>query len=85
MTDVALGNVFGTIAHFAAFNAGVIALVRPIELDSVSRHLHLPVSAASVLVLAGLTGRRRGLSRLDGALLLVLYGAYIAAAIALSS
>ena len=83
--DVALGNVFGTIAHFAAFNAGVIALVRPIQLDSVSRHLHLPVAAASVLVLAALTGRRRGLTRLDGALLIVLYGAYIAAAIALSS
>jgi cation:H+ antiporter len=83
--DVALGNVFGTIAHFAAFNAGVITLVRPIQLDSASRHLHLPVAAASVLVLAGLTGRRRGLSRLDGGLLLVLYGVYIAAAIALSS
>jgi cation:H+ antiporter len=83
--DVALGNVFGTIAHFAAFNAGLIVLVRPIELDSVSRHLHLPVAAASVLLLAGLTGWHRGLSRLDGALLLALYGCYIAAAISLSS
>jgi len=82
--DVALGNVFGTIAHFAAFNAGLIALVRPIQLDSVSRHLHLPVAAASVLVLAGLTRRHRGLSRLDGAVLLALYGGYIAAAISLS-
>jgi cation:H+ antiporter len=83
--DVALGNVLGTIAHFAAFNAGLIVLVRPIELDSVSRHLHLPVAAASVLFLAGLTGWHRGLSRLDGALLLALYGGYIAAAISLSS
>jgi cation:H+ antiporter len=82
--DVALGNVFGTIAHFAAFNAGVIVLVRPIQLDSVSRHLHLPVAAASVLLLAGLTGWHRGLSRLDGALLLALYGGYVAAAISLS-
>jgi cation:H+ antiporter len=83
--DVALGNVFGTVAHFAAFNAGVIALVRPIELDSVSRHLHLPVAAASVLVLASLARWHGGLSRLDGALLLALYGGYIAAAISLSS
>jgi cation:H+ antiporter len=82
--DVALGNVFGTIAHFAAFNAGLIALVRPIQLDSVSRHLHLPVAAASVLVLAGLTRRHRGLSRLDGAVLLALYAGYIAAAISLT-
>jgi cation:H+ antiporter len=83
--DVALGNVFGTIAHFAAFNAGVIALVRPIQLDSVSRNLHLPVAAASVFLLAGLTRWHRGLARLDGALLLALYGGYIAAAISLSS
>lgn len=82
--DVALGNVFGTVAHFAAFNAGVIALVRPIELDAVSRHLHLPFAAASVLLLAVLTGWHRGLSRLDGALLLALYGGYVAAAISLS-
>jgi cation:H+ antiporter len=83
--DVALGNVFGTIAHFAAFNAGLIALVRPIQLDSVSRHLHLPVAAASVLLLVGLTRWHRGLARLDGALLLALYGGYVAAAISLSS
>jgi len=83
--DVALGNSFGTIAHFAAFNAGVIALVRPIHLDSVSRHLHLPVAAVSVLVLAALTRRRRGLTRLDGACLLALYCGYVVAAIWLSS
>jgi cation:H+ antiporter len=83
--DVALGNVFGTIAHFAAFNAGVIVLVRPIDLDSTTLHLHLPVAAGSVLVLAALAAWRRGLSRLDGVFLLALYAAYIAAAIALST
>jgi cation:H+ antiporter len=83
--DVALGNVFGTIAHFAAFNAGVIVLVRPIDLDSTTLHLHLPVAAGSVLVLVALAGWRRGLSRLDGVFLLALYAGYIAAAIALST
>jgi cation:H+ antiporter len=83
--DVALGNVFGTIAHFAAFNAGLIALVRPIHLDSASLHLHLPAAAASVLVLATLTAWERGLRRRDGALLLALYGGYIAAAISVST
>ena len=83
--DVALGNIVGTIAHFAAFNAGVIALARPIHLDSTSHHLHLPVSAASVLTLSALTARRRGLGRRDAALLLSLYAAYVAAAILLST
>jgi cation:H+ antiporter len=81
--DVALGNIFGTIVHFAALNAGVIALVRPIELDSATRHLHLPVAALSVLLLAAAVAARRGLSRADGALLLAVYAAYVAASILL--
>src|SRR5207302_8016112 len=74
--DVALGNILGTIAHFAAFNAGVIALVRPISLDGPSRHLHLPFAAASPALLASLLWLRRGrLGRLDGLLLVALYAA----------
>lgn len=83
--DVALGNIFGTIAHFAAFNAGIIALVRPIHLDAASRHLHLPVATASVLVLTALTRSRGELSRLEGTILLVLYAGYVAAAITISA
>jgi cation:H+ antiporter len=83
--DIALGNVFGTIAHFAAFNAGIITLVRPIHLDAASRYLHLPVAAASVLLLATLTAQRRGLRRLDGTILLTLYASYVAAAISVST
>lgn len=83
--DVALANVFGTVLHFAAFNAGVIALVRPLELDDRSRALHLPVAAASVVALTAAVAARRGLSRLDGAVLLGLYAAYVAAAIAISA
>src|SRR2546428_542933 len=78
--DIALGNIVGTIAHFAAFNAGVIALARPIHLDSTSHHLHLPVSAASVLTLSALTARRRGLGRRAGALLLSPSAASVSAA-----
>jgi cation:H+ antiporter len=79
--DVALGNVLGTIAHFAAFNAGVIALVRPLELGHVSRGLHLPVAAGSVVVLVWLTALRGGLGRADGIALLALYAAYVAGSI----
>jgi len=79
--DVALGNVLGTIAHFAAFNAGVIALVRPLSLGHVSRGLHLPVAAGSVVVLVWLAARRGGLSRADGVALLALYATYVAGSI----
>ncbi len=79
--DIALGNVVGTIVHFIAFNAGVIALVQPLQLDSESRWLHLPVAAASPLVLVGLLAWRGRLGRLAGSVLVVLYAGYVAAAI----
>jgi cation:H+ antiporter len=80
--EIALGNIFGTIAHFAAFNAGVIALVRPIDLDAATRHLHLPVAGASGLALAALVGWRRGVRRGEGLALLALYAGYVGAAAA---
>jgi cation:H+ antiporter len=79
--DIALGNVVGTIVHFIAFNAGVIALVRPLELDSASRWLHLPVAAASPVFLVFLLAWRGSLGRAAGALLIGLYGAYVTVAV----
>jgi len=79
--DLALGNIAGTIVHFAAFDAGVIALVKPLELDAATRHLHLPVAFAATLVLCATLRLRGGISRLIGAMFLALYAAYIAAAI----
>jgi cation:H+ antiporter len=80
--DIGLGNVVGTIVHFAALNAGLIALVRPLDLGSESLHLHLPVAAASPLVLVALLAWRGGIGRPAGGVLLGLYSAYVAIAIA---
>ena len=82
--DIALGNVVGTIVHFIAFNAGLIALVRPLDLDSASRWLHLPVAVASPVFLVFLLAWRGGLGRAAGALLVGLYVAYVAAAVIVS-
>src|SRR5206468_1850855 len=71
--DVATGNVLGTIVHFAAFNAGVIALVRPIRLGHASRVLHLPVAAGSAVLLASLVAWRRRLGPSEAVLLIGLY------------
>jgi cation:H+ antiporter len=79
--DVALGNVVGTIVHFLGFNAGVIALVRPLELDDVSRALHLPVAVTAPAVLSGVLLWRGGLGRLEALFLLVLYAAYVGVAV----
>jgi cation:H+ antiporter len=79
--DIALGNIFGTIVHFIAFNAGVIALVRPLDLDSASRWLHLPVAAASPVFLVFLLAWRGSLGRAAGALLVGLYVGYVSVAV----
>lgn len=83
--EVALGSIFGTVAHFAAFNIGIIALVRPLTFDHATRVLHLPAAAGSVVLLAVVVGWRSGLGRPAGTLLLCLYVAYVAAAIFLSA
>ena len=82
--ELALGNIAGTIVHFLGLNAGVIALVRPLSLDTASLHLHLPVAAASTVLLALILGVGRRLGRIEGAGLCALYVGYVVAAIAVA-
>lgn len=79
--ELALGNIAGTIVHFIAFNAAVIALVKPLSLDSATRALHLPVSVAATLVFCSLMAFRGRLGRAEGMGLVGLYSVYVAVAI----
>jgi cation:H+ antiporter len=79
--DVAVGNLLGTIPHFVALNAGVIALVRPLRLGDASLHVHLPTAVGSTAVLALVLALPQGLGRLEGLLLLSLYAGYVVAAV----
>src|SRR3954454_813959 len=56
--ELALGNIAGTIAHFAAFNAGVIALVKPLALDHPTRVFYLPAAVAATAIFCLLLGAR---------------------------
>ena len=42
--ELALGTIGGTIVHFAALNAGVIALVKLLELGHDTTRFYLPVA-----------------------------------------
>ncbi|MDQ3876643.1 MAG: hypothetical protein M3322_14050 [Actinomycetota bacterium] len=79
--EVALANILGTVVHFIAFNAGVIALVQPLALDAGTRHLHLPAALVATTALCALLASRNGLGRTEGALLLGAYAAYVALAV----
>jgi cation:H+ antiporter len=79
--DVGLANIAGTIVHFLALNAGIIALVKPLPLDSSSLDLHLPVAFGSTLLFSSVLALRGGVGRLEGVAFLAIYAGYITAAI----
>jgi Ca2+/Na+ antiporter len=62
----------------------VIAIVKPLTLDHDTTRFYLPAAAASPALLAAILLTRRRLGRVEGALLIALYLAYIAAAIAIT-
>jgi cation:H+ antiporter len=79
--DLALANVTGTIVHFAALNAGIIALVKPLDLDGATRWLHLPAAAAASALFSLVAWRAGGIGRRLGGVFLALYAAYVVAAV----
>jgi cation:H+ antiporter len=83
--EIGLGNIAGTVVHFAALNAGIIAIVKPLTFDGDTTHFYLPVAVASPAILAGVLVVRKQLGRLEGAGLTGLYAAYVAVAIAVST
>jgi cation:H+ antiporter len=83
--ELALGTIGGTIVHFAGLNAGVIALVKPLDLGHDTTHFYLPVAAISPAILAGILLARKRLGRVQGAALIALYVAYVGVAVAIST
>lgn len=74
--ELTVGNVTGSILAFVLLNAGLIALVHPIEISEDVRTVQLPIVAATVLVVLGLL-RRGGLRRRAGLVLVALYAGFL--------
>jgi len=83
--EIGLGSIAGTVVHFAALNAGIIALVKPLVLGPQTTRFYLPVAVASPAILALVLVVRKRLGRIEGATLTGLYVTYVAAAIAVST
>jgi cation:H+ antiporter len=82
--EIALGNIAGTVVHFAALNAGIIAIVKPLSLGGDTTRFYLPVAVASPAILSAVLVVRKRLGRIEGAALTGLYVAYVAVAIAIT-
>jgi cation:H+ antiporter len=83
--EIGLGSIAGTVVHFAALNAGIIALIKPLTLGHETTRFYLPVAAASPAILAAVLVTRKRLGRIEGAALTGMYVAYVGVAIAVST
>lgn len=83
--ELALGNITATIVHFTSLNAGVIALIKPLNLNHATTHFYLPVAAASPAMLAAILLTRKRIGRIEGSALITLYAAYLVIAITIAS
>ncbi len=72
LPEIAVGNVVGSALAFFLFNAGAIALLRPIEVQGPALDFYLPVALATVMIVS-LFLWRGGLPRWGGGLLVLLY------------
>jgi len=74
--EISLGNILGTILFFVLFNAGIMAMVRPITVEDVVLSLHWPFMMG-VLAVTGAFILRGRIGRLEGLALLSLYPLYL--------
>lgn len=72
--DISIGNVIGSVLAFFLFNAGVIALVSPVNVSDETIRFFLPVSIATIVFILALLMFIHKIPRWAGA---VLVGAYI--------
>lgn len=77
--EVSVGNILGTVMFFTLFHLGLIALVHPLAIERVAVTFYWPVMYAALVLVSIFLWRGR-VSRAAGALLLVAYAAYAAAA-----
>ncbi len=73
--EISFGNVVGSIPAFFLFNAGIIALVRPLEVEVQVLRFYLPFWFVTIVTVALLL-MMHGVSRWAGGLLVLLYGLF---------
>lgn len=75
-SEITYANVAGSILAFFLFNAGIIALVRPVPVDTQTLTFFLPFSFGTTIVIS-LIMMARKMPRWSGALLLLLYFVFV--------
>lgn len=75
--DITYGNVLGSVLAFFLLNAGLIALVRPVQVDPQTRWFYMPACAATV-VMTSIAMATRKIPRWFGGILVATYIIFVA-------
>ena len=75
--DMSVGNVIGSNLLNVLFVVGLVALIRPLEVDSETISLHFPVMIAFCVILLPLAWINHKISRIQGSLLVIGFISYI--------
>ena len=76
MTELATGNLFGTVAAFSTAVIGVAALIRPLDVDSSAESAFLAAAVLYTVVATVLLARGKA-GKVVGVALLFLYGMWV--------
>ncbi|WP_226481153.1 calcium/sodium antiporter [Natrinema amylolyticum] len=76
-TEFAIGNVVGSNIYNIFAVLGIVALITPIEIEPATLRFELPIMVAFTVVLVGMMGYGRRLTRIDGAILVAGYVGFI--------
>ncbi|QDP72714.1 sodium:calcium antiporter [Legionella israelensis] len=70
--DISFGNVVGSVFAFFLFNAGIIAMIRPVAVDRSTLYFYLPLCLLTMMVASFFVFRQQ-ISRWMGGFLVLLY------------
>jgi len=74
--EISMGNILGTVLFFVLFNAGLIALISPLRIESSVIAFHFPAMML-VLAVTSIFMLRGRIARIEGTSLMALYGIYL--------
>lgn len=80
-TDLIMGNAIGSNLCNLLFILGMVAILRPVNIDDETKFIHIPVALFSTLAILGmglglLGSQNNIISRTDGIILVILYFIY---------
>jgi len=76
-SDMSIGNILGSNMLNILFVVGLVALIKPIDVQPESISTHMPVMIFFSLVLWPLARRKHEISRMNGIILMIGFAAYL--------